>query len=192
MRQTFPELIQPTLFVNDTVESLIAQASLTCRPLLYKLFRFACLCSDEPFDNLLVATFGSVITDDPTCCQVDVILPVQSYFRNVSRGVETVTSEQSISKFLLLEPNFRTQGLSDVYCTWLSVDYFGRTKLLEQLDTKGSFQLAPPVDLESDASSVGKTKKKMYGAPLKRSTQLLSDTELTPSAEDLVAGCSKS
>ena len=120
------------------------------------------------------------------------ILPVQSYFRNVYRGVETVTSEQSISKFLLLEPDFGTQGLSDVYCPWLSVDSFGRTKLLEQLDSKGSFQPAPPVDLESEDSSVSKAKNKKYGGLMKKTTQLLSDTELTRSAEDLVAGCSKS
>ena len=192
MRQTFLELIQPTLFVKDTVDFLIAQASLTCRPLLYKLFRLACLRLDEPFENLPVVTFGSVNTEDSTCSQVDVILPVQSYFRNVSRGVETVTSEHCISKFLLLEQDFGTQGLSAVYCPWLSVDYFGRTKLLEQLDPKGSFQPAPPVDRESDASSVGKAKKKKYGALMKRTTQLLSDTEQTRSAEDLVAGCSKS
>ena len=84
MRQTFPELIQPTLFVKDTVDFLIAQASLTCRPLLYKLFRLACLCLDEPFENLPVVIFGSVNTEDPTCSQVDVILPVQSNFRKES------------------------------------------------------------------------------------------------------------
>ena len=189
MRQTFPDLIQPTLFVKDTVDFLVAQVSLTSRPLLYKLFRLACLCLDEP---LPVVTFGSVNTEDPTCSQVDVILPVQSYFRNVPRGVETVTSEQSISKFLLLDPDFGRQGLSDVYCPWLSVDYFGRTKLLEQLDPKGSFQSAPPVDLESESSSGSKAKKKKYGALMKKTTQLLSETELTRSAEDLVAGCSKS
>ena len=192
MRQTFPDLIQPTLFVKDTVDFLVAQVSLTSRPLLYKLFRLACLCLDESFESLPVVTFGSVNTEDPTCSQVDVILPVQSYFRNVPRGVETVTSEQSISKFLLLEPDFRTQGLSDVYCPWLSVDYFGRTKLLEQLDPKGSFQPAPPLDLESESFSGSKAKKKKYGALMKKITQLLSETELTRSAEDLVAGCGKS
>ena len=165
---------------------------MTSRPLLYKMFRLACLCLDEPFESLPVVTFGSVNTEDPTCSQVDVILPVQSYFRNVPRGVETVTSEQSIAKFLLLEPDFGTQGLSDVYCPWLSVDYFGRTKLLEQLDPKGSFQPAPPLDLESESSSGSKAKKKKYGALMQKTTQLLSETELTRSAEDLVAGCSKS
>ena len=114
IRQSFPELLQPTLFVKDTVEFLIAQASLTCRPLLYKLFRLACFCLDEPFQNLPVVTIGSVNTEDPTCSQVDVILRVQSYFLNVPRGVETVTSEQSISKFLLVKTDFGTQGLSDV------------------------------------------------------------------------------
>ena len=178
MRQPFPQLIQPTLFVKDTVVFLIAQASSTCRPLLYKLFRLACLSLDESFDNMPVVTFGSVNTEDSTCSQVDVILPVQSHFCNVSRGVETVTSQQSISKFLLLEPDFETQGLSDVFCPWLSVDYIGRTKLLEQLNPNGPFHSAPPVDLESDASSVGKAKKKKYEALMKRTRQLLSDTEL--------------
>ena len=139
MRQTFPDLIQPTLFVKDTVDFLVAQVSLTSRPLLYKLFRLACLCLDEPFESLPVVTFGSVNTEDPTCSQVDVILPVQSYFRNVPRGVETVTSEQSISKFLLLEPDFGTQGLSDVYCPWLSVDYFGRTNFWSSWTIKVHF-----------------------------------------------------
>ena len=60
MRQSFPELLQRTLFVKDTVEFFIAQASLTCRPLLYKLFRLSCLFLDEPFQNLPVVAFGSV------------------------------------------------------------------------------------------------------------------------------------
>ena len=66
MRQIFPELIQLTLFVKDTVAFLIAQASLTCLPLLCKLFRLACLCLDEPFENFPLVTFGPVNTEDPT------------------------------------------------------------------------------------------------------------------------------
>ena len=43
---------------------------LTSRPYLPKTSRRACLCLDEFFQNLLVVTFGSVSSEDPTCSRV--------------------------------------------------------------------------------------------------------------------------
>ena len=110
--------------------------SLHSRPLLHKLFRLAFLCLDEPFQNLPAATFGSGNSDASSSSLVDVLLPVQSYFRNVSHSVdsvEAVTTEQSIASYLQLEPKFGGNGLSDVNDPWLSVDFFlffGRTNIL--------------------------------------------------------------
>ena len=149
--------------MKDTVDFLIAQASLTCRPLLYKLFRLACLCLDEPFENLPVVTFGSVNTEDPTCSRVEVMLRVQPYFRNVSRGMETVTSEQSISKFLLLEPDFGTQGLTDVYRPWLSVDYFERTRFLSSWTPRVHFNAHPLWTLRQMFLETARPRKRSMG-----------------------------
>ena len=79
IRKTYPDLVQPTLFVTDTISFLLEQSSLRSRPLLYKLFRLACLCLDEVFQVLTAVKFGYVDTDDPICSHVDVVLPVQSF-----------------------------------------------------------------------------------------------------------------
>ena len=51
-----------------------------------------------------------------------------------------MTREESVSKFLALEPTFGTTALSDVYCPWLSVDFFGRARNFEGLDPAKSCQ----------------------------------------------------
>ena len=92
LRRKYPELHQRTLFVLDTVGFLIEQTSLQIRPLLLKLFRLACLCLGELFQTLPPVKFSSVDSDDPTSGFVDVVLPVQSYFRNVPNGIESIRS----------------------------------------------------------------------------------------------------
>ena len=131
LRQTFPDLVHPTLFNADTVKFLVELPSLHSRPLLYKLFHLACLCLDEPFPVLTTVRFGSVDSDNPTSSLIDVILPVQSYFSNVPYGNEAVTS---VAVFRRLELDFGASGLADTYCPWDSVEFFGRSKILEQLD----------------------------------------------------------
>ena len=102
--------------------------------LLHKLFRLASLCLDEPFQTLPPVKFGSVDSDNPTSGFVDVVLPVQSYFHNVTNGMDSVSSDDSIAAFLRLEPTFVGIGTSDVYSPWDSVDSFGRVRILKQLD----------------------------------------------------------
>ena len=66
VRRTFSDLAQPTLLIPDTVKFLVELPTLHSCPLLYKLFRLACLCLDEPFPVLPSVKFGSVDSDNPT------------------------------------------------------------------------------------------------------------------------------
>ena len=66
LRRTFSGLAQPTSLIPDTVKFLVELLTLHSRPLLYKLFRLACLCLDEPFPVLPSVKFGSVDSDNPT------------------------------------------------------------------------------------------------------------------------------
>ena len=75
LRRNYPDLVQPTLFVPYTISFLVDLPSLHSRPLLHKFFRLACLCLDEPFQNLPAVTFDSVNVDDPTSSLVDVLVP---------------------------------------------------------------------------------------------------------------------
>ena len=156
LKRNYPDLVQPTVFISDSVTFLMELPSLRCRPLLFKLFRLACLCLNEPFQILPAVKFGSVDSEDPTSRLVDVILPVESYFRNIPHGVEAMTSDQSIAAFLQLKPNFDGSGLSDVYCPWESVDYFRRAKFLEQLDPNSTCRRVQ----ESDAVVGSSTKSR--------------------------------
>ena len=125
LRRNYPNLVQPTVFESDTETFLMESPSLRNRPLLFKLFRLACLCLEEPFQNLPAVNFGFVDSEDPTSSLVYVILSVQSYYRNVPHGIEAMTSDKSIAAFLQLEPNFGGSGLSDVYCPWKVLISFG-------------------------------------------------------------------
>ena len=135
LRRKYPELHQPVLFIRDTVNFLIEQPSLHSRPLLQKLFRFASLCLDEPFQTLPPVKFGSVDSENPTSGFVDGVLPVQSYFQNVTNGMESVSSDNSIAAFLRLEPTFVGVGTSDVNIPWDGVDFVCLAGILEQLDS---------------------------------------------------------
>ena len=95
--------------------------------------------------------FWGFNSDDPTCQLIDLIQPVQSYFTNVARGVEVMTREESVTKFLALEPTFGSTALSDVYCPLLSVDFFGKARIFEGLD--------PTKSCQRDAQSSSKTRR---------------------------------
>ena len=123
LRQQYPGISQPSLLIADTVDFLVGQESLQTRPLLHKLFKLSCLRLDVPFPQLPGVKFWNVDSEDPTSQLIDLVQPVQSYYANVSRGVEVTTSDDSVSKFLASEPNFGSTVLSDVYCPWLSVDF---------------------------------------------------------------------
>ena len=188
-RRNYPDLEQPTMLISDTVKFLVDMPSLHSRPLLHKLFRLACSCLDEPFLVLPSVKFGSVDSDNPTNSLIDVILPVQAYFSNVSYGIEAVTTDQSVSAFLRLEPDFSGVGLSDTYCLWDSVDSFGCSKILGRLNSRGSRpQVATGVIFFKDAggSKLRGTSKSPAMKDCKKPSQLLSDKELTSTAKGLL------
>ena len=62
-----------------------------------------------------------------------------------------MTRKESVSKFFALEPTFGTTALSDVYCPWLSVDFFGNARILEGLD--------PTKSCQPDAGSPSKSRR---------------------------------
>ena len=189
LRRTYSDLAQPTLLIPDTVKFLVELPILHSRPLLFKLFRLACLCLDEPFPVLPSVKFGSVDSDNPTSSHIDVILPVQSYFANVPHSIEAVTTDQSVSDFLRLEPDFIDGGMSDTYCPWDSVDFFGRSKILEQL-TSDISRPKPSVSIavgkvagSSKASGASKSSPKKSS---KRPNQQSPDKEMISSAKALL------
>ena len=189
LRRSYSDVAQPTLLIPDTVKFLVELPSLHSRPLLYKLFRLACLCLDEPFPVLPSVKFGSVSSDDPTSSLFDVILPVQSYFANVPHSIDAVTTDQSVADFLGLEPDFVDGVLSDNYCPWDSVDFFGRSKILEQLTSdrsrpQASVSFAVPKVAESSKSHG--TSKSSPKKSSKRASQQSPDKEVAPSVKALL------
>ena len=56
------------------------------------------------------------LTDDPTSMMFDIVAPIQSYLKNVVRGIDTLVSDGSIACFLNLEMTFGSTGLSSTYC----------------------------------------------------------------------------
>ena len=132
--QLYSDMAQPTILITDTINFLMEQPSLLSRPLLYRLFTLSCLCLDQPFQDLPEVKFSSVRTDDPSSKLTDIILPVQFYFKSVPRGVETLSADTSVSKFLSLETTFGDSAFRDSYDPWLSIDLFGRAGILEKLD----------------------------------------------------------
>ena len=177
------------MLISDTVKFLVDMPSLHSRPLLHKLFRLACLCLDEPFPLLLPVKLGSVDSDDPTNSLLDVSLPVKSYYSNVPYGIEAVTTDQSVSAFLRLEPDFGGVGLSDTYCPWDSVDFFGRSEILEQLISISNRPQVPTgVTFSKYAGSSGlrSTSKLSAKKDSKKPRQLLFDKELASSAKNLL------
>ena len=192
LRRKYSELHQPVIFVRDTTSFLIEQTSLHNRPLLHKIFRLASLCLDEPFQTLPPVKFGSVDSDNPTSGFVDVVLPVQSYFKNVTNGMESVSSDDSIAAFLRLEPTFVGVVTSDVYSPWDSVDFFGRTGILEQLDPSRAYSGTQDLASTSKPAVVSKPDKSKMSGPAKKMSHLLDKKELAQSAKNLLsASCSK-
>ena len=193
LRQQNSGMSQPTFFITDTVDFLMGQESLQTRPLLYKFFRLSCLCLDVPFPQLPAVKFWNIISDDPTSQLIDLIQPVQSYYANVARGVEVTTSEVSVLKFLALEPSFGNTALSDVYCPWLSVNFFDRAEIHKCLDSTGSCQrdLQSPVKLR-EAVPLDSPKTVFFPRGKKRGRYQTSSRDRSSSTDSLRAGTSNS
>ena len=152
LRRIYPDMAQPTLLITDTIGFLVELPCLrTCR-LLYSLFTLSCLCLDEPFQTLPVVKFNSIRTHEPSSRLADIILPVQSYFKNVSLGIATLSSDVSVAKFLSLEATLGDGALRDSYDPWSEIDLFGRAKILAQLDPNESRPSEPKRTSMSEVS----------------------------------------
>ena len=77
----------------------MGQTTLPTLPLLLRCFNLACFCLDEPFRPLPAVKFSSINTEDPASKQVNLVLPVQSYFSHVVNFIESATTDASISEF---------------------------------------------------------------------------------------------
>ena len=120
--RSHPDVQQPKLLIADAVNFITEQDALKTRRYLIRIFRLSCICLDEPRLSFPAVKYGSVNTDDPTSPMFDVVAPIQSYFGEVARGLDTVTSDDSIARLLTLEATFGTTGLSNTYISWDGLD----------------------------------------------------------------------
>ena len=65
----------------------------------------------------------------------DVVAPIQSFLGGVSRGLDALTSESSVSHLLTLEQTFGNTGLDSTYSPWVSFDHFGRQQIREGINS---------------------------------------------------------
>ena len=124
LRKEFPDLDQPRVIVTDAVSFISGHVTLLSRPHLARIFRLSCLCLDQDYTPMPTVKVGSVRSDDPKSQLVDSILPVQSYFINVGRSIEALTTPSSIKDFLAFEPKFGGTAFIDTYCPWDGLDLF--------------------------------------------------------------------
>ena len=189
IRSSHPDIQQPKLLIADAIHFVCSQESLVSRPHLRRIFRPSCLCLDEPRMSFTPVKFGSHRTDDPLSIMFDVIAPIQSFLGYVGHGLDVLTSDASVSRFLPLEQSFGNSGLSDLYSPWDSVDHFGKTQIRENLESKEAGSQSGP----QGNSAAEETPMQSFpdSKPGKRHSHSLSEEELTESASRLVAGSSK-
>ena len=127
LRRLHLDMQQPKLLIADAIDFISIH--------LTRIFRLSCLCLDEPRFSFPPVKFGSVKTDDPTCIMFDVLASIQSYLGNVSRGLDALTPDASISRFLLLEQTFGHTAHDNTYSPWDSFDQFGRQQIRDGLSS---------------------------------------------------------
>ena len=118
------------------------------------------------------------------------VLPVQSFFQNVPYSVEVVSSDQSVAAFLQLEPTFVGVGTSGIYSPWDSADFFGRAEILKRLDPNGTSQRSQNLDPAFKNSNAIKSAESKKSKVSKTMSHLLTRSELSQSAENLLAATS--
>ena len=131
LRRLHPDMQQPKLLIADAVDFISGQEALKTRRHLNRIFRFSCLCLDEPRLSFPGVEFGSVKTDDPTCSMFDVVTPIQSFLAHGLRGMDILTSDFCIASFLSLEQSIGTTGLESTNSPRDSIDHFGRQQIRE-------------------------------------------------------------
>ena len=65
----------------------------------------------------------------------DVVAPIQPFLGSVSRGLDSLTSDSSVSRLLNLEQTFGNTGLDSTYSPWDSFDHFGRQQIREDISS---------------------------------------------------------
>ena len=130
LRKEMPELRQPRVIITDAVSFISRHDALQSRSHLLRIFRLSCLCLDESYTRMPIVKFGPVSTDDPKSKLIDTILPVQSFFINVGRGIDALTTSSSASDFLALESTFGDTAFSDTYNPWEGLDHFSRADIV--------------------------------------------------------------
>ena len=108
---------------------------------------------------------------------------MESYFKNVPLGIDNLSSNGSITKFLSLEATFGA-GSKDSYDPWLGIDFFGRAGILTCLDPNEPSSSAQKESSVSEApKSSGQEKNLAVPPGTKRSFKLLSTSDLTRSSD---------
>ena len=118
LRKEFPDLDQPIVIISDAVSFISGHVTLQLRPHLTRIFKLSCLCLDQNFNAMTAVKFVPVRTDDPKSMLIDTILPAQSFFVNVGRSIDALTTASSITEFLAFEPTFGGSAFSDTYSPW--------------------------------------------------------------------------
>ena len=183
LRKEMPDLEQPRVIILEAVSYISKHSALQSRPNLTRIFKLSCLCLDESYTSMPVVKFGPVRTDDPKSKLIDTILPVQSFFINVGRSIDSLTSASSIAEFLAFEPNFGNSAFSDTYCPWDSLDQFNRNSILATLKPESKKRKLDSrklrfQNLKRCNSSKSLSPPSAKGSPIKRQ----SDSELPTSS----------
>ena len=190
LRRDHPDILQRKLLILDVIDFVCEQSAFKSCLHLIRIFRLSCLCLDEPRQSFPLVKYGSIHTGDLKSPVYDVVTPIQSYLGGSSRGIDVFTSDDSVRRFLALEPTSGTTGSKDTCSPWDSLDHFGRAQMKYVIGpTPSSKQDAPPTSILAKDT---KGPPHFITKPGRRYSNLLSSEELTKSAERLNASSSKS
>ena len=182
LRKEYPDLDQLRVIITDAVAFISGHVTLLSRPRLARIFRLSCLCLDQGYSAMPPVKLGPVRTDDPKSKLIDTILPVQSFFMNVGRSIDALTTATSISDFLAFEPTFGGSAFTDTYSPWDGLDLFNRTKILATLHPVSVKQKSDTRKLRFKGLKGGKVSKSLPPSSAKTSpVKRPSDSELPTS-----------
>ena len=138
---------------EDLIDFLLTLDFLQTRPHLLHLLKLCCLCLTEYGYSFPSVTFGSINTTGYQGRLTDVILPCQSYFKNVPDSVGYCCSEASLAKFSTVSSDFGRTAFAADYDPWTFVDLFGRSSLYKSLVASYKQVLSGPVGSVSRPAS---------------------------------------
>ena len=183
LRKEYPDLDQPRVIILDAVAFKSGHVTLLSRPHLARIFKLSCLCLDQGYSAMPPVKFGLVREDDPKSKLIDTILPVQSFFMNVGRSVDALTTATPISDFLAFEPTFGGSAFTDTYSPWDGLDLFNRTEILATLHPVLVKQKGDTRKLRFKGLKGGKVSKSLPSSSAKTSpVKRPSDSELPTSS----------